>query len=129
MPVILCLIQVINKTSCFMLITQQINSFLAFNSSWEFVFLSVINNCQYFGSKKCYLYQARRFYKKVLYQRIITWNNLFYRARPIVFYIHNVGRVFPVAVVNRAYHFVLAFYSGRRFPAFQVYTFPVIQTF
>lgn len=50
-----------------MLITYQIIQFFTFISSREFVFLSVINNRLYFGSKKCYLFQAGSFYKKVLY--------------------------------------------------------------
>lgn len=50
-----------------MLITRHIIGFFTFNSSAEFVFLSVINNRLYFGSKKCYLFQAGSLHQEVLY--------------------------------------------------------------
>ena len=111
-----------------MLITHHILAFLPFNSSREFVFLSVINNCRYFGSKKCYLFQAGSLHQKVLYQRTFTWNNIFYRTGPAVFYFHAAGRIFFMAAAGWAYCFVLAVHSGRGFPVVQVYPVSGIQT-
>ena len=104
-----------------MLITHQIIAFFTFNSSRDFVFLAVINNCLYFGNKKCYLFQAGSFYQKVLHQRTFAWYNLFYWAWPSVFYFHTAGRIFFMAATGWAYCFVLAVYCGRGFPIVQVY--------